>query len=79
MKKRKKIKEESYRKRFFSKKNPLLRNANQIIKSLTGTNEERLGQFEMIEETSQFKEKYPNELKRKDISFLVKSQLGKDW
>ena len=74
MKKRKQIKEESYKKRFFRKSNPLLRNANRIIKDLEGSNEERLGQFEMIERTPQFKEKYP-ELKGKDIAFLVKAQL----
>ena len=74
MKKRKQIKEESYKKRFFRKNNPLLRNANRIIKDLEGSDEERLGQFEMIERTTQFKEKYP-ELKGKDIAFLVKAQL----
>jgi hypothetical protein len=77
MKKRKQKKEESYRKRFFGKDNLLLRSASRIIKGLEGTNEERLGQFEMIEQTPQFREEYPDELKRKDISFLVKVQLGK--
>lgn len=71
----KKFKQESYKKRFFRKNNPLLRSANRIIKSLDGNDEERLGQFEMIEQSSQFKEKY-SALKAKDIAFLVKAQLG---
>jgi hypothetical protein len=68
-------KQNSYRKRFFRKNNPLLREANRIIECLFGTNEEKLGNFLMLEQSSYFKEKYPDELKRKDIAYLVKAQL----
>jgi hypothetical protein len=74
-KKKKLRKQATYRKRFFRKSNPLLRESNKIIKRLFGNNEEKLGQFEMIEQGPEYKKLYPDELKRKDISRLVRAML----
>ena len=43
-----KFKKEYYKKRFFRPNNPLLRMASNIIKKLEGSDEEKLGQFEML-------------------------------
>ena len=71
-----KFKKEYRRKRFFRPNNPLLQTASNIIKKLEGSDEERLGQFEMVVQTEEFKRKYPG-LLGKDVVSLVRMQLGK--
>ena len=62
------------RKRFFRNNNPLLREASKVMNQLYGTNEERLGQLEMVVKTEQFQAKYPG-LIGKDVASIVRSQL----
>lgn len=62
-------------KRFFKKRSPLVRSASRIIKQLYGSNEERLGQFEMIEQSEAFQRKYPG-LLGKDVAAIVRLQLS---
>jgi hypothetical protein len=50
--------------------------ASNIIKSLDGSNEEKLGQFEMVVKTEQFRRKYPG-LMGKDVATIVRLQLSK--
>jgi hypothetical protein len=45
-----------------------------LTKDLVGTNEEKLGQFEMVVQTKEFKEKYPG-LMGKDVASIVRLQL----
>lgn len=71
-----KFKKESCKKKFFRPSNPLLQTAFNIIKKLDGSNEEKLGQFEMIERTEAFHEKYPG-LMGKDVAAIVKLELSK--
>ena len=71
-----KFKKDLYKKRFFRPSNPLLQTASNIIKKLEGTNEEKLGQFEMIEQTEAFRKKYPG-LMGKDVATIVRLQLSK--
>ena len=52
--------------------------ASNIIKSLDGTNEEKLGQFEMIEQTEAFHKKYPGFV-GKDVAEIIRLQLSKFW
>jgi len=70
-----KFKKDLYRKRFFRPSNPLLRTASNIIKNLDGTNEEKLGQFEMVVKTEDFREKYPG-LIGKDVAEIIRLQLS---
>lgn len=70
-----KFKKDLYKKRFFRPSNPLLRTASNIIKSLEGTNEEKLGQFEMVVKTEAFWEKYPG-LIGKDVAAIVRLELS---
>ena len=69
-----KFKKGSYKKRFFRPSNPLIRMACTLTKDLVGTNEEKLGQFEMVVQTKEFKEKYPG-LMGKDVASIVRLQL----
>jgi len=62
------------RKRFFRANNPLLREASKVMDQLYGTNEERLGQLEMVIQTEEFNRKYPG-LIGKDIACIVRYQL----
>jgi hypothetical protein len=71
-----KFKKDLYKKRFFRPSNPLLQMASNIIKSLDGSNEEKLGQFEMVVKTEQFRRKYPG-LMGKDVATIVRLQLSK--
>ena len=71
-----KFKKDLYKKRFFRPNNPLLQTASNIIKKLEGTNEEKLGQFEMIEQTEAFHKKYPG-LMGKDVATIVRLELSK--
>ena len=52
--------------------------ASNIIKSLDGSDEEKLGQFEMIEQTEAFHKKYPG-LVGKDVAEIIRLQLSKFW
>ncbi len=70
------FKKEAQRKRFFRPNNPLLQMAKSVIKNLDGTDEEMLGQFEMLVKTEQFKKKYPG-LVGKDVATIVRLQLSK--
>jgi len=74
MKHKYKSKKRSVR-RFFGKNNPLLRIANRIMKQLYGSNEEKLGQLGMIEQSEAFQKKYPG-LVGKDIAAIIKLQLS---
>jgi hypothetical protein len=71
-----KFKKDLYKKRFFRPNNPLLQMASNIIKSLDGSNEEKLGQFEMVVKTEQFQRKYPG-LMGKDVATIVRLELSK--
>ena len=71
-----KFKKESYKKKFFRKNNPLLVNAKKVMNTLYGTNEEKLGQLEMVIQTEQFQRKYPG-LLGKDVAFIIRQQLSK--
>ena len=71
-----KFKKEYYKKRFFRPNNPLLRMASNIIKKLEGSDEEKLGQFEIFIQTEEFRRKYPG-LLGKDVATIVRMQLGK--
>lgn len=71
-----KFKQESYKKRFFRQSNPLLQQASSIIKQLDGTDEEKLGQFELVVKTEAFQRKYPG-LLGKDVATIVRLQLSK--
>ena len=62
------------RKRFFRANNPLLREATKVMNQLYGSNEERLGQLEMIIQTEEYNRKYPG-LIGKDVASIVRSQL----
>jgi hypothetical protein len=70
------FKKDLYKKRFFRPNNPLLQIASNIIKSLDGSNEEKLGQFEMVVKTEQFQRKYPG-LMGKDVATIVRLELSK--
>lgn len=70
-----KFKEESYKKKFFRKNNRLLRYATAVITQLYGTDEEKLGQFEMVVKTEAFRRKYPG-LIGEDVATIVRMQLG---
>jgi len=52
--------------------------ASNIIKNLDGSNEEKLGQFEMIEQTEAFHKKYPG-LVGKDVAAIVRLELSNFW
>ena len=71
-----KFKKEYYKKHFFRPNNPLLRMASNIIKKLEGSDEEKLGQFEILIQTEEFRRKYPG-LLGKDVATIVRMQLGK--
>ena len=71
----KKFKREAERKRFFRKDNRLLRISSSIIKKFDGTNEEKLGQFEIFSHSGEFQKKYPDPKLREDLSNLVRLQL----
>jgi len=62
------------RKRFFRTNNPLLIEASKVMNQLYGSNEERLGQLEMVVQTEEFRRKYPG-LIGKDVAAIVRSQL----
>lgn len=62
------------RKRFFRANNPLLREATKVMNQLYGSNEERLGQLEMVIQTEEYNRKYPG-LMGKDVASIVRSQL----
>jgi hypothetical protein len=62
------------RKRFFRANNPLLREATKVMNQLYGSNEERLGQLEMVIQTEEYNRKYPG-LIGKDVASIVRSQL----
>jgi len=62
------------RKRFFRANNPLLREASKVMDQLYGSNEERLGQLEMVIQTEEYNRKYPG-LIGKDVASIVRSQL----
>ena len=62
------------RKRFFRTNNPLLIEASKVMNQLYGSNEEMLGQLEMIVKTEEFRRKYPG-LIGKDVATIVRSQL----
>jgi len=70
-----KFKKELYKKRFFRPSNPLIQTASNIIKNLVGTDEEKLGQFEMVIKTKAFQEKYPG-LIGKDVAEIVRLRLS---
>lgn len=74
--KAKKIKEEAKERKRFSN-NRRLRMAASIIKILDGaTNEEKLGQFEMIAHSESFQRRFPG-LLGKDVATLIRLQLSK--
>ena len=50
--------------------------ASNIIKKLEGSDEEKLGQFEIFIQTEEFRRKYPG-LLGKDVATIVRMQLGK--
>jgi hypothetical protein len=50
--------------------------ASNIIKNLDGSDEEKLGQFEMVVQTEQFQRKYPG-LLGKDVATIVRLELTK--
>ena len=62
------------RKRFFRANNPLLREATKVMNQLYRSNEERLGQLEMVIQTEEYNRKYPG-LIGKDVASIVRSQL----
>jgi hypothetical protein len=70
-----KFKKDLLRKRFFRSDNSLLREASKVMNQLYGSNEERLGQLEMIAKTEQFQAKYPG-LIGKDVATIIKLQLS---
>jgi hypothetical protein len=63
------------KKKFFRQNNPLLREASRIMNQLYGSNEERLGQLEMVMKSEQFQTRYPGTI-GKDIAIIVKLQLS---
>ena len=69
-----KFKKESCKKRFFRSNNPLLRDATAVMSRLYGTDEEKLGQLEMVVKTEAFQRKYPG-LRGKDVAEIVRQQL----
>ena len=69
-----KFKREAERKRFFRQDNRLLRISSSIIKKFDGTNEEKLGQFEIFSQSEEFHKRYPHPL-GEDISILIRLQL----
>jgi hypothetical protein len=70
-----KFKRESYKKRFFRPNNRLLRVASSIINNLEGaTNEEKLGQFEMVVHTEEFHKRYPGFI-GEDVATIIRSEL----
>ena len=70
-----KFKKESYKKRFFRPNNRLLRMAASVINNLDGaTNEEKLGQFEIIVNSEPFQRKFPGIL-GKDVATIIRSEL----
>jgi len=71
-----KFKKDLCKKRFFRPNNPLLQMASNIIKKLDGTDEEKLGQFEMIQQTEAFHKKYPGVI-GKDVAAIVRLELTK--
>ena len=71
----KKFKKESYKKRFFRNNNPLLVAATAVINKLYGTDEEKLGQLEMVIKTKTFQKKYPG-LIGKDVAEIVRLRLS---
>ena len=62
------------RKRFFRANNPLLREASKVMNQLYGSNEERLGQLEMVIQTEEFHRKYPGKT-GEDVASIVMAQL----
>jgi len=62
------------RKRFFRANNPLLIEASKVMNQLYGSNEERLGQLDMVIQTEEFRRKYPGPT-GKDVALIVRSQL----
>jgi hypothetical protein len=58
----------------FSAKTRLLRISSSIIKKFDGTNEEKLGQFEIFSQSEEFQKRYPHPL-GEDISILIRLQL----
>ena len=70
-----KSKQESSKKRFFRQSNRLLREASKVMKQLYGSNEERLGQLEMVVKTEQFRKKYPG-FTGKDVATIIRLQLS---
>ena len=71
-----KFRKESYKKRFFRSNNPLLRDASTVINQLYGTNEEKLGQLEMLVKTETFQKRFPG-LIGKDVAAIVRLELSK--
>jgi hypothetical protein len=69
-----KFRKDLIRKRFFRTNNPLLREASKVMKQLYGSNEERLGQLEMVIQTKEFQKKYPGPI-GEDVANIVRSQL----
>ena len=50
--------------------------ASNIIKNLEGSDEEKLGQFEIYVQTEEFYRRFPG-LIGKDVAFIVRMQLSK--
>ena len=71
---KRRFKKESLRKRFFRPNNRLLRMASSVINKLDGTNEEKLGQFEMIVNSEAFKKRFPG-LIGEDVATIVRAEL----
>ncbi len=70
-----KFKKESYKKRFFRPSNRLIRMAASVINNLDGTtNEEKLGQFEIIVNSERFQRRFPG-LLGKDVATIIRSEL----
>ena len=67
-----KYKKESYKKRFG--KNPLLKKASKLVDSLVGTNEEKLGQLELMIQSEDFKQRHPG-FEAKDLATIARSML----
>ena len=63
------------RKRFFRANNPLLREATKVMNQLYGSNEERLGQLDMVIQTEEYNRKYHG-LIGKDVASIVRSQIN---
>lgn len=77
------FKKESYKKRFFRPNNSLIREAKKVIKQicgpdeenqLYGSDEEKLGQLEMVIKTTSFQRKHPGYHAR-DVETLIEMQF----